>query len=217
MGHIGCYAALPGLAVVSDAAVARGKTAVMVCVELCSLHVQPESDDIDQVVAHALFSDAAAAVAVTPGGPGLEVVDVAARTDASHSALLKWDITDLGFRVHLSPDLPAAFQPHVAPLVAGLLGPHGLAPADVARWAIHPGGPRIIDVVGHALELEEVALGPTREVLRVHGNASSPTVLLVLEQILAGGGVGDGDYVVCLAFGAGITLYAALLRYRSCR
>ncbi len=213
VGHMGCYAALPGLAVVSDAVVARGKTAVMVCVELCSLHAQPQSDDIDQVVAHALFSDAAAAVAVTPGGPGLEVVDVAARTDASHSALLKWDITDLGFRVHLAPDLPTAFQPHVGPLVAELLGAHGLVPADVAGWAIHPGGPRIIDAVGEALELEEAALGPTREVLRDHGNASSPTVLLVLEQILAGG-LGDGDYVVCLAFGAGITLYAALLRCR---
>ncbi len=211
---MGCYAALPGLAVVSDAAVARGNTAVLVCVEVCSLHVQPETDDIDQVVAHALFSDAAAAVAITPGGPGLEVVDIAARTDASHSELLKWDVTNRGFRVHLSPDLPTAFEPHVEPLVAELLGTHGLTPRDVAGWAIHPGGPRIIDAVGQALGLEEAALGPTREVLRNHGNASSPTVLLVLEQVLATGAVGDGDYVVCLAFGAGITLYAALLRRR---
>ncbi len=214
VGHMGCYAALPGLAVVSDAAVARGKTAVMVCVELCSLHVQPETDDIGQVVAHALFSDAAAAVAVTPGGPGLEVVDIAARTDASHCELLRWDVTDSGFRVQLSPDLPDAFKGHVAPMVIELLEAHGLAPPDVAAWAIHPGGPRIIDAVGEGLRLEEAALGPTRDVLRSHGNASSPTVLLVLQQIVAGGALGEGDYVVCLAFGAGITLYAALLRYR---
>lgn len=214
VGHMGCYAALPGLAVVSDAAVARGKTAVMVCVELCSLHVQPATDDMSQVVAHALFSDAAAAVAVTPGGPGLEVVDIAALTDASHCELLRWDITDRGFRMQLSPELPGALRGHVAPMVIDLLEAHGLALPDVAGWAIHPGGPRIIDAVGHELGLEEAALGPTRDVLRTHGNASSATVLVVLEQILAGGAIGDGDHVVCLAFGAGVTLYAALLRYR---
>ncbi len=62
---------MPGLAVVADAAVARARTAVLLCVELSSLHVQPPSEDMGQVVAHALFSDAAAAVVVRPGGPGL--------------------------------------------------------------------------------------------------------------------------------------------------
>lgn len=212
VGHMGCHAALPGLTVVADAAAARSKTAVLLCVELCSLHVQPPSDDNGQIVAHALFSDAAAAVVVRPGGPGLEVVDIAAHTDADYSGLLSWDITDHGFRMHLSPDLPSAFEPHVAPLVAELLGSHGLTPPDVAAWAIHPGGPRIVDKVGERLELDEDFLRPTRAVLAHHGNCSSPTVLLVLEHILAEGSLHDGDYAVCLAFGPGLTLYAALLR-----
>lgn len=212
VGHMGCYAALPGLAVVADAAAARSKTAVLLCVELCSLHVQPPGDDNGQVVAHALFSDAAAAVVVSPSGPGLEVVDIAAHTDPDRSGLLRWDITDRGFRVHLSPELPAAFEPHLGPVVRDLLGGRGLTPPDVAAWAIHPGGPRIVDKVGEQLGLDEDALRPTRAVLAAHGNCSSPTVLLVLEQILAAGALDDGEYAVCLAFGAGLTLYAALLR-----
>lgn len=217
LGHMGCYAALPGLAVVADAAVARARTGVLLCVELSSLHVQPSCDDIGQVVAHALFSDAAAAVAVRPGGPGLEILDVAARSDPALAELLSWDITDHGFRVHLSPDIPSAIEVHVGPLVAELLAAHGLTTGDVAAWAIHPGGPRVIDAVGEGLGLDDAALAPTRAVLAAHGNCSSPTVLLVLDHLLTDGVLDDGDHVVCVAFGAGLTLYAALLRRRTAK
>ncbi len=159
IGHMGCYAAVPGLAVVADAAVARARTAVLLCVELSSLHVQPPSEDMGQVVAHALFSDAAAAVVVRPGGPGLEIVDLVACTDPAHAELLRWDITDHGFRLHLSPEIPAAIEAHVAPMVADLLAGQGLETADVAGWAIHPGGARIVDRIGEKLALDDEALG----------------------------------------------------------
>jgi len=160
VGHMGCYAALPGLAVVADAAVARGRTGVLLCVELSSLHVQPSCDDVGQVVAHSLFSDAAAAVAVRPGGPGLEIIGIAARSDPAHSELLRWDITDHGFRVHLSREIPAAIEGQVGPMVAELLAPHGLRTGDVAGWAIHPGGPRIVDRVGERLGLDNLTWDP---------------------------------------------------------
>jgi predicted naringenin-chalcone synthase len=99
IGHIGCYAAVPGLAATADAAAARGKVGLMLCLELTSLHVQPPSDEIEQVVAHALFSDAAVAAAVVPDSAGFEVLDVVARTDADHAALMTWDVTDLGFKM----------------------------------------------------------------------------------------------------------------------
>ena len=57
----------------------------MLCIELTSLHIQPPSDELEQIVAHALFSDAAVATAVVPGGQGFEVVDVVARTDVAET------------------------------------------------------------------------------------------------------------------------------------
>jgi predicted naringenin-chalcone synthase len=78
--------------------------------------------------------------------------------------------------------------------------------ADVAGWAVHPGGPRILDVVRERLGLEEAQLGASRRVLADHGNCSSATVLLVLDEL----GDVDGP-VVAMAFGPGLTLYAALL------
>src|SRR3954447_2594815 len=66
VGHMGCYAALPGLGVAADYVALHGRPAVLLCAELTSLHVQPPTVDLSQVVAHALFSDAAAAVVLIP-------------------------------------------------------------------------------------------------------------------------------------------------------
>jgi predicted naringenin-chalcone synthase len=212
VGHMGCYAAIPGLSAVADAVAARGLTAVLLCAELTSLHVQPATDEAQQMVAHALFSDAATAVVVSPSAPGLEVVDVVARTDVSHHADMTWDVTDLGFRMGLSPRVPDVLAKHVRHVVAGLLAKHHLTIGDVNGWAVHPGGPRILDVCRDQLGLPEAALTPSRDTLRDYGNCSSPTVLIALDAVRARTTFAEGDHVVALAFGPGLTLYGTLLR-----
>jgi predicted naringenin-chalcone synthase len=194
---------------------------VLLCLELPSLHAQPATattdvrraseSDVQQMVAHALFSDAAAAVVMRPEGAGLELLDVVALTDPSTSDHMTWDITDLGFRMGLSPRVPDVLARHVRGVVDDLLRAHGLARDDVAGWAVHPGGPRILDVVEERLDLDPSYLAPSRGVLRDFGNCSSATVLLVLERVLRTD-VGPGDHVVAMAFGPGLTLYAALLQ-----
>src|SRR3712207_2526541 len=122
VGHMGCYAALPGLAAVSDFVTARSRPAVLLCCELTSLHVQPAQADLEQVVAHALFSDAAAAVVLEPGaGRGHRVAAMVARTDASTADHMTWDVTDLGFRMGLSPKVPDVLSRHVGDVVDELL------------------------------------------------------------------------------------------------
>ncbi|MEO5837340.1 MAG: type III polyketide synthase [Acidimicrobiales bacterium] len=212
IGHMGCYAALPGLATAADAVVARGLTAVVLCAELTSLHVQPPSREIDQLVSHALFSDAAVAMVVRPSNPGLRLVDIAAQTDASNQNAMTWNITDLGFRMSLSSRVPSMLALVVRPMIENLLRRHGLNVADVAGWAIHPGGPRILDVCATSLDLDDEAMAPSRDTLRDHGNCSSATVVLVLDRLLANRTLTNDDYVVALAFGPGLTLYAALLQ-----
>jgi predicted naringenin-chalcone synthase len=207
VGHMGCYAAIPGLAAVGDFVTARARPAVLLCCELTSLHVQPAQRDLDQVVAHALFSDAAAAVVVEPGaGRGRRLAGVVARTDPSTADHMTWDVTDLGFRMGLSPRVPDVLSRHVGDVVAELLDGAGLRVEDIAGWAVHPGGPRILDVVRDELGLPEEQMGASRRVLAEHGNCSSATVLLVLQELADV----DGPVVV-MAFGPGLTLYAALL------
>lgn len=233
VGHMGCYAALPALGSAADYVAVRGRPAVVLCLELASLHFQPPDEDLQQAVTHALFGDAAAAVVLRPEDPagpgagaasppgwgaGLELVEVASCTDQSTtSELMTWKVTDQGFRMGLAPEVPEVLAKHVRPVVEELLARHGLESADVDGWAVHPGGPRILETVEEELLLPETALAASRQVLAEYGNCSSPTVLLVLDQ-LASGAAGrpprPGSPVVAMAFGPGLTLYAALLRMR---
>jgi alkylresorcinol/alkylpyrone synthase len=215
IGHMGCYAAIPGLATTADAASARGKVGVLLCLELPSLHIQPPTDEVEQLVAHALFADAAVAAAVVPDAPGLELVDVTARTAVEHARLMRWDVTDHGFRMALSTQVPVVLEQHVESVVDELLTTHGLALEDVAGWAVHPGGPAILDVACARLGLPAAAVDASRAVLAEYGNCSSATVLLVLDRLRREAGLGDGDPVIAMAFGPGLTLYAALLRVRA--
>jgi predicted naringenin-chalcone synthase len=213
VGHMGCYAALPGLGSVSDFAVARQRPALLLCAELTSLHIQPPGTraDIQQIVSHALFSDAAAAVVVVPGAhpSGYEVSEVTAVTDTTTADHMTWDVTDLGFRMGLSPQVPKVLALHVRKLVDELLARHGLTIGDIDGWAVHPGGPKILDVVQEELGLTPEDLSASRGVLSAYGNCSSPTVLLVLEALRQR--PVPPRRVVMLAFGPGLTLYGTLL------
>jgi predicted naringenin-chalcone synthase len=213
VGHMGCYAALPGLGSASDYVVARQRPALLLCAELSTLHIQPSESrtDIQQIVSHALFSDAAAAVVVTPGSDpsAYAVTEVAAITDTATADYMTWDVTDRGFRMGLSPQVPKVLAAHVRKLVDDLLARHGLTVGDVDGWAVHPGGPKILDVVQEELELTDDDMAASRGVLSAYGNCSSPTVLLVLEALRQR--PVPPQRVVLLAFGPGLTLYVTLL------
>lgn len=222
IGHMGCYAALPALGAVADHARLHGTTAVLLCLELTSLHLQGDLAagggavlDLDQLATHALFGDAAAAVVVTPGAgpaPGrFALVDVASRTDPATADHMTWEVTDSGFRMTLSRRVPNVLARHVGPLVDELCRRNGRTASGVAAWAVHPGGPRVVDVVADRLGLSDEQVHESRLVLAERGNCSSATILLVLEEIRRHRDLRPGDAVVALAFGPGLTLYAALL------
>nr|WP_083816939.1 type III polyketide synthase [Micromonospora sp. L5] len=212
VGHMGCYAALPGLGAASDFVTARGRPALLLCAELTSLHIQPPGARVDtqQIVSHALFSDAAVAAVVVPGGRGYALREVTSVTDTSTADHMTWDVTDTGFRMGLSPKVPQVLSRHVRTLIDELLARHGCERSDVDGWAVHPGGPRILNVVERELALPSDGLAASRGTLAEHGNCSSPTVLLILDRLWRTE-PSPPRWAVMLAFGPGLTLYAVLL------
>jgi predicted naringenin-chalcone synthase len=215
IGHVGCHAALPALEMVSHYVVAQQRPAVLLCLELPSLHLQPPTPLLEDVVVHALFSDAASAVVVEPrprGRSGLEVLDVVSDTDSSAADLMTWMITDHGFKMSLSRRVPELLAGAVEPLVDRLLARNELERRDIDSWVVHPGGPRILDVVATRLGISGAALGASRRALVDHGNCSSATVLLVLESLAQERRPLKGRHLVAMAFGPGLTLCAALMR-----
>jgi predicted naringenin-chalcone synthase len=212
LGFMGCHGALNGLRVARALTGSDPSACVLLCAaELCSLHFQ-YGFDAEQAVANALFADGAAALvgsssaaAGTPdpwrlAGNGSCVVPGTAD-------VMTWHIGDHGFEMTLSPRVSHIIAAHLRPWLAGWLVHHGLDVNGVASWAIHPGGPRILDAVEEALSLDRTATAPSREVLTAYGNVSSPTVLLILDRLRR---LCASLPCVALAFGPGLTIEAAL-------
>ena len=126
---------------------------------------------------------------------------------------MTWDVTDLGFRMGLSPQgAGGARRSTSRPLVDDLLARHGRTVSDVDGWAVHPGGPRILDVVEKELGLTDDQLAASR------GGAGRARQLLVADRAAdprcdSSAGRTRRTRIVVLAFGPGLTLYAALLEH----
>jgi alkylresorcinol/alkylpyrone synthase len=243
LGFMGCYGAFPALRMASQFCAADPDAVVLVvCVELCSLHLH-SSDDADTIVASSVFGDGAAAAIVTarPAPRGSTVLDL----DAFETVLtpvgeddMAWTIGDQGFDMILSSYVPRIIDDHITgalePLWRQVPALEGVAPADVADWAIHPGGRSILDRVEDRLALAPAQLEASRSTLAEVGNMSSATVLFVLRRILHGVRAADADAgadavaaaavlaagpgagrVCAMAFGPGLTVETALMTRRT--
>ena len=215
IGHMGCFGALVGLRQTLAAVRSQpGSRAALLSLELTSLHFMPTDDD-EVLTSFALFGDAAAALVLSddPAATGPEVVDAYCAADFAAADQMAWTITDQGFMMGLSPRVPVTLRRNIGDVVAHLLAPHGLAVPDITHWLVHPGGPSILDAVARGVELTPAQMARSWQVLREHGNCSSATVLLILDDLLRSGAPKPGEWGVMMAFGPGLTLETVLLRF----
>ena len=122
--------------------------------------------------------------------------------------MMTWRIGDHGFRMTLSPEVPDVITRSLAGVLNTFLSRFGMTMSDVPSWAIHPGGPRILNAVGEEAGLTSDQLEPSRRVLARCGNMSSPTVLFILDELRRRGAPHP---TVMLAFGPGLNIEMALI------
>nr|WP_262984968.1 hypothetical protein [Sphingomonas daechungensis] len=96
-----------------------------------------------------------------------------------------WDVEDPGLAVVFDRAIPPFIEQHLAKTVDEMCVKLGVDFEDVDRLCCHPGGVKVIDAIETALKLNQGELNIEREVLRDFGNMSAPTVLFVLERLLA--------------------------------
>jgi len=214
VGFMGCHGTMNGLRVASSFAGAHPGARILVAsVELCSLHLAYGADP-DDLVANAIFGDGAAALAGAPppptgsGTPWTVTANGTAILPDSEDAM-SWRIGDHGFRMTLSARVPDVIQSHLEGWLGGWLRAEGLGMEEVASWAVHPGGPRILSAAEQALGLPKEATRTPREVLSEYGNMSSATILFILQRMRAAGAPLP---LVALAFGPGLVVEALLIR-----
>jgi predicted naringenin-chalcone synthase len=211
VGYMGCHGALNGLRVARAFAAAEPGVRVLLCaVELCSLHYHYQWEP-QKVIANALFADGAAAVV---GAAAAAAPPDAWQARSSGSFVfpdsadaMTWTVGDHGFAMTLSRRVPGLIAAHLRPWLTAWLARQGVPFAEVGSWAVHPGGPKILDAVEEALALPRSATAASREVFAEHGNMSSPTVLFILDRLRARRAARP---CVALGFGPGLAVEAAL-------
>jgi alkylresorcinol/alkylpyrone synthase len=214
---LGCVAGAAGIARAADYVRAFPHHVVaLLSVELCSLTLQKEDVSMANLISAALFGDGAAAVIVVGGErnyPGAEIVDTRSIFYPQTEHIMGWDISEKGFQIVLSPTLPQLIVEHLGKDVDAFLADHGLTRKDIARWILHPGGPKVLEATGAALGLSRNALDASWECLRKVGNLSSASVLLVLEEVFKRRRPGNGAYSLLAAMGPGFCSELVLLRW----
>jgi predicted naringenin-chalcone synthase len=212
---MGCYGTFPALRRAYDAHQARpDERALVLSLELCSLHVQ-HSDDTENVISTGLFSDGAGmALLGSEAAPGLPyIIDFKAHSDYTTLDHMSFELSDTGFLMYLSSYVPDVLATHAQAFVDDLLSKHGITRADVAHWGIHPGSTKIVDYIQAELGLRDDQVDVSHEVLASYSNMSSATILFVLERICRTKDPQPGDYGVLIAFGPGLTIEATLLQW----
>ena len=220
IGHMGCYAALNVIKVAMDSLAARPEELVICnCTELSSAHVRnspmPGEDPMESLITQALFGDASVSMLMgsAPDGAGIQFLRTHTEQLYDQHTMMSLNVGNQSFWMTLATGVPTVLQENIDGFLVKLLQPLGLSARDITHWGIHPGGPKILRVLGKQLALKPVQLRASWDVLADAGNCASATVLLVLENILRVDKPRRGDYGVLLTFGPGLTIEGAVVRF----
>src|SRR5271154_5197224 len=214
---LGCVAGAAGLARAADYVRAYpDQVAALLSVELCSLTWQRGDMSVANLISSGLFGDGAAAVLVS----GDKVPLPGPRIAASHQVfypdteyVMGWDISEKGFGIVLSPDVPKVVRENLGRDVDGFLATQGLTRKDIGSWIMHTGGPKVLEASAEALGVEKEALDVSWEALRRVGNLSSASVLVVLDEVMKHQRPKPGTRSILAAMGPGFCAEMLLLEW----
>jgi alkylresorcinol/alkylpyrone synthase len=214
---LGCVAGAAGIARAADYVKAfPDETALVLSVELCSLTVQQDDFSVANLISSGLFGDGAAAVIVSGGGRdsgGPEIIATRSVFYPNTEYVMGWDISEKGFKIVLSRDVPDVVTANLGRDVDEFLSEHDLLRRDVGSWVIHTGGPKVLEAAENALGLGRGALDISWQCLRRTGNLSSASVLFVLEETMKNQPPEAGTWGILAAMGPGFCAELVLLRW----
>jgi predicted naringenin-chalcone synthase len=219
INFMGCNAAFPALNLADMITRSDDNAKVLiVCVELCTLHFQAVNN-ADNLLANTIFGDGSAAVVVVSDNAakknhqsGLSIKGFYSLLLNKGKALMGWNITPLNFEMVLDSGIPDFIGSEVNEIVLKACGKLNTKPSTIGKWAIHPGGKKILDSVKKQLKLNDSDLQYSCKVLAGYGNMSSPTILFVLEEIMQAEHT-EGETIFSIGFGPGLSIETALLAY----
>lgn len=214
---LGCVAGAAGLARAADYVRAYpDQVAILLSVELCSLTWQREDVTVANLIGSGLFGDGAAAVLVAGAETNLRGPKIVASTSVFYpdtERVMGWDISEKGFNLVLSPDVPMVVRENLGGNVDAFLAGQGLKRSDIGTWIMHTGGPKVLDATAESLGLLNGELDGSWAALRRVGNLSSASVLVVLDDVMKHNRPPRGTRSILAAMGPGFCAEMLLLEW----
>jgi alkylresorcinol/alkylpyrone synthase len=208
MMGLGCLAGAAGINRVADYLKAYpDQAALFISVELCSLTIQFKDLSIPNIISTGLFGDGGAAVLmVGDDHPLAEKSPLKWLSGKSHffpdtERVMGWDMVDEGFKIVLNKAVPQITSEHMPALVEQFLGESKLEQKDLSFYVAHPGGPKVLQAMEKALNLNNGELELSWKGLQEQGNMSSSSVLFVLKETLKKKNLNKGQRGLMLAMG----------------
>ncbi len=207
MFGLGCVAGAAGIARAADYVRAYpDQVAIILAVELCSLTLQREDMSMASLISSGLFGDGAAAVIVAGSDCGLngpKILDTRSVFYPDTEEMMGWEISEKGFRIVLSPEVPNLIQRQLGADVDKFFRDLGRSREEIGSWVLHTGGPKVLQATAAALGLENGELAASWDCLRRTGNLSSASVLVVLEEVMKNRRPAPGTLGLLAAMGPG--------------
>ena len=239
---LGCVAGAAGIARAADYVRAYpSQAAALVSVELCSLTLQREDLSVANLISSGLFADGAAAVIVTgeefessnaedlnceisgavisgsqispPKISGPRIVATRSIFYPSTEEMMGWNISEKGFRILLSTEVPTLIRENLGRDVDAFLADQGHKRSEIKSFVMHTGGPKVLDATAAALGLHNGELDASWDCLRKVGNLSSASVLVVLEDVMKNRRPEPGTLGLLAAMGPGFCSELLLLQW----
>lgn len=221
--HMGCYAALPAIRMAQALVTQNAEdnpdfTTDIFHTEMCGLHMNPLNQTPEQFIVQSLFADGH--IKYTAGSKphankrSLKILAIHEQIIPDSQADMSWAPTSWGLQMNLSREVPAKIKSSIKPFLDVLLSKAKLNLTDLqsAEFAIHPGGPKIIDTVKEVLELPEPKVSYSKKVLFERGNMSSATLPHVWELMLNQESITPGTKIISFAFGPGLTVFGSVMQ-----
>ncbi|MCT8137169.1 type III polyketide synthase [Anaerobacillus sp. CMMVII] len=221
---LGCAGGASGVSRAFDYCQAYPEANVLVvCVELCSLTFQRNDRSKSNLIGTSLFADGVACCLIMGKNSSSlsllkqtlqpRILGTQATLMPNSEDVMGWEVKDNGLHVVFSRDIPNIIKKWLKPNVERFLQAQNITFQDLTEFIAHPGGKKVIDAYIEALQLDPKMTQVSQQILKQHGNMSSPTVLYVLEEIMKKEH-GNGDLGLMAALGPGFSSELVLLEWK---
>ncbi len=223
--QMGCYASIPAVRLAEGISAAgflvngQQKRIDIAHNELCSLHTNPRELTAEQIVVQTLFSDGHIKYSMSDertarreSAAGFEVVAHQEWQVPDSHQDMSWIPAPFGMKMTLSREVPEKIGSALNPFLSALAEKAHVSLETLMHeslFAIHPGGPKIVDAVQGIIGLSDEAVASSKQVLFERGNMSSATLPHIWANLLE---TPQNRLVVSLAFGPGLTIFGSVFR-----